>query len=141
MFGFLRSLQIFFQSDCTACIPTSSVRGFLFPPNPRQHLLLVVLLMMAILTVVRWNLSVVLICISFMAGEPLGLLMGARNTVLCKIFHCKDWRKFLLKVYAFRTCQNYYVESVEWSLCGPIWWLLATLDPRYFSLQRTGSAS
>jgi hypothetical protein len=37
-------------------------------PNPRQHLLLVVVfLMIPILTGVRLNLSVVLICISFMA--------------------------------------------------------------------------
>jgi hypothetical protein len=36
-----------------------------FPPHPDQHLFL----MVAILTGVRWNLSVVLICISFMAKD------------------------------------------------------------------------
>jgi hypothetical protein len=40
-----------------------------FSPQPHQHLLLVVFLMMAILTGVRWNLSVVLIRISFMARD------------------------------------------------------------------------
>jgi hypothetical protein len=56
-----------------------------FSPHNYQHLLLVVFLMMAILTEVMWNLSVVLICISFMTkdGEhffhvffwPFGLLL------------------------------------------------------------------
>jgi hypothetical protein len=40
-----------------------------FSPHPRQHLFLVVFLMLAILTGVKWNLSVVLICISFMARD------------------------------------------------------------------------
>jgi hypothetical protein len=38
-----------------------------FSPHPHQYLL--VFLMIAILTGVRWNLSVVLICISFMARD------------------------------------------------------------------------
>jgi hypothetical protein len=41
---------------------------FLFS-HPHQCLVLLVLMMAAILTEVRWNLSVVLICISFMAKD------------------------------------------------------------------------
>jgi hypothetical protein len=41
----------------------------LFSPHPHQNLLLVVFLMVANLTGVRWNHSVVLIRISFMATD------------------------------------------------------------------------
>jgi hypothetical protein len=69
MFIFLRSLQIFFQSGCTSLHSHQQCKRVPFPPHPCQHLLLVVLLMMAILTGVRWNLSVVLTCISLMARD------------------------------------------------------------------------
>jgi hypothetical protein len=50
-----------------AYIATSSMPPFSL--HPPQHLLLVVFLVVAILTGERWNLSVVLICISFMATD------------------------------------------------------------------------
>jgi hypothetical protein len=40
-----------------------------FSPHPCQHLFLVVFMMIATLTRVRWNLNVVLICIYFMARD------------------------------------------------------------------------
>jgi hypothetical protein len=68
MFSFLRRLKIVFQSGCTSLhLPQQFPTRVSFPPHPCQHLLLLVFLMMAFLTGVRWNLSVFMICISFMA--------------------------------------------------------------------------
>jgi hypothetical protein len=69
MFRFLRSLQVFFQSGCTNLHSHQQCMRVPFSQHPHQHILLVVFLMMAILTGVRWNLSVVLISISFMASD------------------------------------------------------------------------
>jgi hypothetical protein len=48
--------------------PINSVWGFLLSPHPHQHLLFV-LLMIAILTGMRWNLNVILASISFMTED------------------------------------------------------------------------
>jgi hypothetical protein len=62
----LRNLHIDFHSGCTSLHSCQQCIKVPFPSHLPQHLLLV-FLMIASLTGVIWNLSVVLICISFMA--------------------------------------------------------------------------
>jgi hypothetical protein len=58
-----------FHSGCASLHSHQQCMRIPFSPHPCQHLLLVVFLMLAILTGVRKNLSVVLIHISFMARD------------------------------------------------------------------------
>ena len=66
---FPRNFYIDFQSDCTSLHSHQQWRSDPLIPHPLQHKLSYVLLILAILTGVRWNSRVTLIWISLMAKD------------------------------------------------------------------------
>jgi hypothetical protein len=77
MSSFLRNHQTDFQSGCTNLQLHQQWRSVPLSPQPCQHLLSPEFLILAILTGVRFNLRVVLICISLTTKDVEHYFLGA----------------------------------------------------------------